>query len=65
MTVTHLLFAVVTTAYILVAIQLEERDLMRAHPEYAGYRARVPMLIPSWRQRAEPVGGPLHPAERT
>src|SRR3954462_10115946 len=32
MTVTHLLFALVTTAYILTAIQLEERDLMREHP---------------------------------
>jgi protein-S-isoprenylcysteine O-methyltransferase Ste14 len=52
MTVTHLLFAVVTMAYILVAIQLEERDLMRAHPEYAEYRRRVPMLVPSWRQQA-------------
>jgi methanethiol S-methyltransferase len=46
MTVAHLLFAVMTTAYILVAIQLEERDLLRAHPEYAGYRQRVSMLIP-------------------
>ena len=50
MTVTHLLFAAVTTAYILVAIQLEERDLMRAHPEYAEYRERVPMLVPAWPQ---------------
>ena len=33
MTVTHLLFAAVTTAYILVAIRLEERDLMNAHAE--------------------------------
>jgi protein-S-isoprenylcysteine O-methyltransferase Ste14 len=50
MTVTHLLFAMVTTAYILVAIQLEERDLMREHPEYAEYRRRVPMLVPAWRR---------------
>jgi len=46
MTMTHLLFACVTTAYILVAIQLEERDLMKAHPEYADYRRQVPMLMP-------------------
>ena len=46
MTVAHLVFAVMTTAYILIAIRLEERDLMDAHPEYAGYRRRVPMLIP-------------------
>jgi methanethiol S-methyltransferase len=52
MTVTHLLFAAMTTAYILVAIQLEERDLMRAHPEYAEYRRRVPMLMPAFRQQA-------------
>ena len=48
MTVTHLFFAVVTSAYILVAIQLEERDLIREHPEYATYRKQVPMLVPSW-----------------
>ena len=52
MTVTHLLFACVTTAYILVAIQLEERDLMNAHPEYAEYRRRVPMLMPALRSNA-------------
>jgi methanethiol S-methyltransferase len=46
MTVAHLVFAVATTAYILIAIQLEERDLMAEHPEYAQYRKRVPMLVP-------------------
>ena len=50
MTLTHLLFAAVTTAYILVAIQLEERDLIDAHPEYNAYRRQVPMLVPAWRR---------------
>jgi methanethiol S-methyltransferase len=47
MTVAHLVFALMTTAYILVAIQLEERDLLAAHGKsYANYRRQVPMLIP-------------------
>jgi hypothetical protein len=41
----------VTTAYILVAIQLEERDLMKVHPEYANYREQVPMLVPGLGRR--------------
>jgi methanethiol S-methyltransferase len=53
MTVTHLVFALATTAYILVAIQLEERDLLNMHPEYAEYRAQVPMLVPGILRRAE------------
>ena len=52
MTAAHLLFAAMTTAYILIAIQLEERDLAHAFPEYARYRERVPMLIPFARRRA-------------
>ena len=52
MTVAHLLFSVVTTVYILIAIQFEEHDLTREHPEaYEAYRRSVPMLIPFTRRR--------------
>lgn len=47
MTAAHLLFALAMTAYILVAIQLEEKDLVDAHGRaYEMYRKSVPMLIP-------------------
>ncbi|MBI2688429.1 MAG: isoprenylcysteine carboxylmethyltransferase family protein [Acidobacteria bacterium] len=52
MTVTHLFFALVTTAYILVAIRFEEHDLMAALPEYAEYRRQVPMIVPGMPRRA-------------
>lgn len=56
MTVTHLVFALMTTAYIVTAIQLEERDLVAAHPEYDEYRRRVPMLLPKiGRRRSAPT----------
>lgn len=52
MTVAHLVFALATTAYILIAIQLEERDLVDAFGErYVTYRRDTPMLIPRLRRR--------------
>ena len=52
MTFAHLLFSIATTAYILLAIQFEERDLVREHGEtYEEYRRSVPMLVPSMRKR--------------
>jgi protein-S-isoprenylcysteine O-methyltransferase Ste14 len=56
MTLAHLVFAIATTAYILIAIQFEERDLVRYHPEYEDYRRAVPMLIP--RSRKAPPTSP-------
>ena len=47
MTSGHLLFAVGTTLYILIALQLEERDLLQAHGvKYEDYRRQVSMLFP-------------------
>lgn len=56
MTVAHLVFAIATSAYILVAIQFEERDLVREFgPTYENYRGRVPMLVPFARARQKRV----------
>jgi len=53
MTAAHLVFAVATTAYILIAIRFEERDLADAYgPDYERYRRQVPMLVPGLRPYA-------------
>ncbi len=50
MTQGHLLFAAVVTAYVLVALQLEERDLVHFHGDsYSQYQREVSMLFPLWR----------------
>ena len=52
MSAAHLLFAAVTTAYILIALQLEERDLVGYHgAAYEEYRRRVSMILPLPRKK--------------
>jgi protein-S-isoprenylcysteine O-methyltransferase Ste14 len=67
MTVAHLVFAWATTVYILLAIQLEERDLVTAFGDtYVEYRRRTPMLIPRFwpsRRRSTRLAGRQTPAE--
>jgi len=59
MSLGHLFFAVMTTAYILIAIQLEERDLVDAFgSDYVAYRRRTPMIVPRlWPARAPLISG--------
>lgn len=54
MTVGHLLFAWICTAYILVAVRLEERDLVSAFGRrYEQYQATTPMFVPKGRRKPE------------
>lgn len=62
MTVAHLVFALMTTAYIVIAIQFEERDLVAAFgDDYVQYRRQTPMLVPRLRPSRRPG---LRAAER-
>ncbi len=57
MTVGHLLFAFATTGYILVAIQLEERDMVRFHgQDYIRYQQEVSQIIPLPPKKGSAVG---------
>ena len=53
----HLLFSLATTAYILVGIYLEERDLLAAYGQaYQRYQHHVPMLLPVPKKQENPGG---------
>jgi protein-S-isoprenylcysteine O-methyltransferase Ste14 len=52
MTIAHLVFALLCTAYIFVGTRLEEKDLENALPEYRRYKQEVPMFVPNMRRKA-------------
>lgn len=57
MTTAHLVFAIATTVYMLMAISWEERDLIRTYGEaYRLYRERVPKILPLRFRRKQQEG---------
>ena len=52
MSAAHFFFAVMTTAYILIAVHWEERDLENELPQYARYKKQVPRFIPQFALRS-------------
>ena len=53
MSAAHLLFAILTTGYILTAIQFEEKDLVTHFgSKYMDYKKRLPMIIPFTKKKA-------------
>ncbi|MBA4055625.1 MAG: hypothetical protein C0490_13000 [Marivirga sp.] len=62
MTLAHLFFAVMTTVYMLTAIQFEEHDLIKHFGvKYQDYKRSAPMLIPFTKSSKNKV---LHPDDR-
>jgi protein-S-isoprenylcysteine O-methyltransferase Ste14 len=60
MSAAHLLFALATTAYILIAIRLEERDLVTSFgARYVNYRRSTPMLLPRLATRRSAIGSDM------
>ena len=61
MTIGHLLYAFATTGYILVAIQLEERDMVRMHGnDYIRYQQEVSQIVPMLPRKEVKIGTVQH-----
>jgi methanethiol S-methyltransferase len=55
MSVGHLFFAATMTTYILIAVQIEERDLLTYFgDEYRSYQGEVGMLVPAFKRTTRP-----------